>query len=222
MRIHISEIIGPVMVGPSSSHTAGAARIGRMARHLLNEPVAEAELLLYGSFLMTHRGHGTDRALVAGLLDMKVDDARLRDSFRYAEEAGMRFHFGEARLKQAHPNTVVLHLTGQSGKKLQMQAASIGGGNIHVDVLNGIPVSFSGTQNTLIIPHQDRPGEIAAVTACAAQYGLNIGSMQVFRDRVGGAATMIIETDGTPAARMLRQMQSLPGIDDVIFVSREQ
>lgn len=117
---------------------------------------------------------------------------------------------------------MVLHLTGQSGKKLQMQAASVGGGNIHVDVLNGIPVSFSGTQNTLIIPHQDRPGEIAAVTACAAQYGLNIGSMQVFRDRVGGAATMIIETDGTPTARMLRQMQSLPGIDDVIFVSREQ
>ena len=222
MRIHISEIIGPVMVGPSSSHTAGAARIGRMARRLLNEPVAEAELLLYGSFLMTYRGHGTDKALVAGLLDMKVDDVRLRDSFRYAEEAGMKFHFGEAKLKQAHPNTVILNLTGKSGKRLTMQAASVGGGNIHVDMLNGIPVSFTGTQNTLIIPHEDRPGEIAAVTACAAEYHLNIGSMQVFRDREGGSATMIIETDGTPAPRMLRQMQALSGINDVIFVSREQ
>lgn len=222
MRIHISEIIGPVMVGPSSSHTAGAARIGRMARRLLNEPVAEAELLLYGSFLMTYRGHGTDKALVAGLLDMKVDDVRLRDSFRYADESGMKFHFGEAKLKQAHPNTVILNLTGKSGKRLVMQAASVGGGNIHVDMLNGIPVSFTGTQNTLIIPHEDRPGEIAAVTACAAQYNLNIGSMQVFRDREGGSATMIIETDGTPAPRMLRQMRALSGINDVIFVSREQ
>lgn len=222
MRTHITEIIGPIMVGPSSSHTAGAARIGRMARHLLNEPVADAELLLYGSFLMTYRGHGTDKALVAGLLDMKVDDVRLRDSFRYAQEQGMAFRFGEARLKQAHPNTVILNLTGKSGKKLSMQASSVGGGNIHVDVLNGISVSFTGSQNTLIIPHEDRPGEIASVTACAAQYGLNIGSMQVFRDRMGGQATMIIETDGTPAQRMLRQMRTLPGINDVIFVSREQ
>ena len=221
MRVSIFDIIGPVMVGPSSSHTAGAARIGRMARHLLNEPVAEAELLLYGSFLMTHRGHGTDRALVAGLLDMGVDDVRLRDSFRHAEAAGMKFHFGEAKLRQAHPNSVVLRLTGVSGRKLDMQAASVGGGSIRVERLNGMTVSFTGQQNTLIIPHVDQPGRIAAVTACAAQYGMNIGSMQVFRDHMGGRAIMIIETDGEPAPQMLDWMRALPGVDDVIYVAKE-
>lgn len=222
MGLHISEIIGPIMVGPSSSHTAGAARIGRIARHLLNEPVANADILLFGSFWMTHKGHGTDRALVAGLLDFNVDDVRLRDSFRHAIEAGMNYRFGEASLKQAHPNTVVLHLTGVTGKQLRMQAASVGGGNIRVVELNGVPVSFTGMQNTLIIPHQDQPGEIAAVTAMMAEYSLNIGSMQVFRDRIGGQATMIIETDSTPNDELLARMRTLTGIEDVIFVSREQ
>ena len=221
MRVSIFDIIGPVMVGPSSSHTAGAARIGRMARRLLGEPVREAELLLYGSFLATYQGHGTDKALIAGLLDMPVDDVRLRDSFIHAEAAGLRFTFAEAWLKQAHPNTVVLNLIGASGRRLSMQAASVGGGNIRVDVLNNMPVSFTGRQNTLIIPHSDQPGRIAAVTACCAQFALNIGSMQVFRDRVGGTAIMIIETDGTPAPQMLDWMRALPGINDVIFIAKE-
>ena len=222
MGLHISEIIGPIMVGPSSSHTAGAARIGRMARHLLGEPVADAEILLYGSFWLTHKGHGTDRALVAGLLDYNVDDVRLRDSFRHAMDAGLRFRFGEASLKQAHPNTVVLRLTGVTGRQLRMQAASVGGGNIRVVELNGVAVSFTGTQNTLIIPHLDQPGMIAAVTAVMAEYALNIGSMQVFRDRIGGTATMIIETDNTPNEELLTRLKSLAAIEDVIFVSREQ
>ena len=221
MRVSIFDIIGPVMVGPSSSHTAGAARIGRMARRLLGEDVAEAELLLYGSFLATHRGHGTDKALVAGLMDMAPDDVRLRDSFIHAEAAGLRFRFGEAQLRQAHPNTVVLNLKGVSGRALSMQAASVGGGNIRVDVLNGLPVNFTGRQNTLIIPHTDQPGLIAAVTACCAQFGLNIASMQVFRDSMGGRAVMIIETDGTPAPQMLEWMRALPGISDVIFIAKE-
>ena len=221
MNTSIFDIIGPIMIGPSSSHTAGAARIGRMARHLLAEPPAEAELLLYGSFLLTHGGHGTDRALVAGLLDMAVDDVRLRDSFDYARAQGLKFRFGEARLRQAHPNTVVVHLKGVSGRTLDMRAASVGGGNIRVEELNGLPVSFTGQQNTLIIPHVDQPGKIAAVTACAAQYGMNIGSMQVFRDRMGGRAIMILETDGAPASQMLDWMRALPGVDDVIFVPQE-
>ncbi len=222
MHVSVFDIIGPIMVGPSSSHTAGAARIGRIGRHLLHEPVKDAELLLYGSFLMTHQGHGTDKALIAGLLDMPVDDIRLRDSFHYAEDAGMTFRFGEARLRNAHPNTVLLHLTGISGRKLTMQAASVGGGSIRVDMLNGLKVSFTGEQNTLIIPHVDQPGKISAVTACAAQYGMNIGSMQVFRDHIGGTAIMIIETDGTPVPQMLEWMRALPGVSDVIFIAKEQ
>lgn len=222
MGLHISEIIGPIMVGPSSSHTAGAARIGRMARRLLGEPVADANIMLYGSFWLTHKGHGTDRAIVAGLLDFNVDDVRLKNSFAHAAESNMAFRFTEAQLKQAHPNTVVLQLTGVSGKKLHMQAASVGGGNIRVVELNGIQVSFTGASNTLIIPHSDKPGMIAIVTAIMANNELNIGSMQVFRDRIGGRATMIIETDSTPGTDMLAYMKTLKGIDDVIFVSREQ
>ena len=220
--MNLFDILGPVMVGPSSSHTAGAVRIGRMARHLLGEPVSEADIMLYGSFWLTHKGHGTDRAIVAGLLDYNVDDTRLRDSFRHAMDAGMRFRFAEASLKQAHPNTVLLRLTGVTGKQLRMQAASVGGGNIRVVELNGVAVSFTGTQNTLIIPHLDQPGMIAAVTAVMAEYTLNIGSMQVFRDRVGGTATMIIETDSTPNDELLARLKTLAGIEDVIFVSREQ
>ena len=222
MRVSITDIIGPIMVGPSSSHTAGAARIGRMGRRLLDEPVAEAEILLYGSFLMTHRGHGTDRALIAGLLDMPVDDARLRDSFDWARRAGMSFRFGEARLKQAHPNTAVLNLVGRTGKRISLQAASVGGGAIRVDELNGMAVSFTGQRNTLIIPHKDRPGEIAVVTACAAQFDLNIAAMQDFRDRKGGDACMLIEIDSAPEEALLWTMRKLPGIYDVIFVPAEQ
>ncbi|MBR1708254.1 MAG: L-serine ammonia-lyase, iron-sulfur-dependent subunit beta [Clostridia bacterium] len=221
MQHSVFDIIGPVMIGPSSSHTAGAARIGRIARHLLHEPVRDAEILFYGSFLETHSGHGTDRALIAGLLDMKPDDERLRNSFDYAKDAGLSFRFGEAHLREAHPNTVVLHLVGESGRTLSMQAASVGGGNIRVEELNHLPVSFTGEQNTLIIPHIDQPGKISAVTACAAQYNLNIGSMQVFRDHIGGTAVMIIETDGTPVPQMLDWMRALPGVNDVVFIPKE-
>ncbi|MBQ8160740.1 MAG: L-serine ammonia-lyase, iron-sulfur-dependent subunit beta [Clostridia bacterium] len=221
MHASVFDIVGPVMIGPSSSHTAGAARIGRMGRRLLKEPVREATILLYGSFLMTYHGHGTDRAILAGLMDMGVGDVRIRDSFHYAQEAGIRYTFGEAHLRQAHPNTVVMHLVGESGRQVDMQACSVGGGAIRVEKLNGLPVSFTGQEHTLIIPHLDQPGKIAAVTNCAASFGVNIGSMSVFRDRAGGTAVMIMETDGEPREQMLEWMRALPGVEDVIFIPRE-
>ena len=144
----IFDIIGPVMVGPSSSHTAGAARIGFVARNLLGEDVKEARILLYGSFLATGKGHGTDKALVAGLLGMSPDDGRIADSLRIAEEKKVGIEFGEARLKEGHPNTVELKLKGVSGKKLDIIGESIGGGRINIAQIDGIETNFSGENPT--------------------------------------------------------------------------
>ena len=132
--LDIFEILGPIMVGPSSSHTAGAVRIGRMARTLLGEPPVKADIGLYGSFAETGRGHGTDRALVAGLLGMKPDDLRIPESFSVAKEQGLSFVFHPAELREAHPNTAVLTVEGASGKKTNVQAAYIGGGRIRLDM----------------------------------------------------------------------------------------
>ena len=137
------DIIGPVMIGPSSSHTAGAARIGRIARLLLGEQPVEARIGLWGSFQKTYQGHGTDRALIGGLLGMAVDDTRLRDSLRYAREAGLTSTFTNARLRNAHPNTVVLDLTGAQGRTLRMQAASVGGGEIIIEAVDGLETAIT-------------------------------------------------------------------------------
>ena len=154
------DILGPVMIGPSSSHTAGAARIGRVARRLLGEMPKKAHIGLYGSFAKTWQGHGIDRAILGGLLDMGVDDERLRSSRELAAAAGMEFEFTAIDLKNAHPNTVVLDLTGVSGAHVTVQAASVGGGNIRVQSLNGLEVGFAGDCTTIVIQHSDAPGEI--------------------------------------------------------------
>ena len=142
--MRLFDVLGPVMTGPSSSHTAGAVRIGSTARRLLGEVPAEAEILLYGSFAATGRGHGTDRALVAGLLGMQPDDDRIPHSFALAKEAGLHFKIGTTNLRGAHPNTAVLRLTGVSGRKLEVVGASIGGGRINICQIDGITTNFGG------------------------------------------------------------------------------
>ena len=143
--MNLFDILGPVMVGPSSSHTAGAVRIGRMARRLLGEGTPQtANIALSGSFAATGQGHGTDRALVAGLLGMQTDDERIPDSLAIAQEAGMGFSFSRVNLSGEHPNTARLELVGKSGKALSMTASSLGGGRIMVVEMNGLRVSFSG------------------------------------------------------------------------------
>ena len=147
--MNILDIIGPVMVGPSSSHTAGAVRIGLVAGKLLAEPIKEAQIHLHGSFWATGSGHGTDRAIVAGLLGLAVDDARIPYSFELADEAGMKFSFDHVELVDAHPNTVKLNLTGVNGSVLEVVAASIGGGRIRVCEIDGLPANFEGDYPTL-------------------------------------------------------------------------
>ena len=210
--INIFDMMGPVMVGPSSSHTAGAARIGNMGRTLLGEEVARADIGLYGSFAETGYGHGTDRALLAGLLGMKPDDLRIPNAYEEANRAGMAYSFRTVELRDAHPNTALLELTGKSGKQLTLQASSIGGGAIVVNKIDGIDVNFTGDFNTLIVRNQDESGSVAAITSILSQVHINVANMSVNRHRRGGDALMVIETDQHIKPRQVEFLSELPGI----------
>ena len=219
--INIFDMMGPVMVGPSSSHTAGAARIGNMGRTLLGEEVARADIGLYGSFAETGFGHGTDRALLAGLLGMKPDDLRIPNAYEEANRAGMAYSFRTVELRDAHPNTALLELTGKSGKKLTLQAASIGGGAIVVNKIDGIDVNFTGDFNTLIVRNQDESGSVAAITSILSQVHINVANMSVNRHRRGGDALMVIETDQHIKPRQVKFLSELPGILSVTYYDKE-
>lgn len=219
--INIFDMMGPVMVGPSSSHTAGAARIGNMGRTLLGEEVARADIGLYGSFAETGYGHGTDRALLAGLLGMKPDDLRIPNAYEEADRAGMAYSFRTVELRDAHPNTALLELTGKSGKKLTLQASSIGGGAIVVNKIDGIDVNFTGDFNTLIVRNQDESGSVAAITSILSQVHINVANMSVNRHRRGGDALMVIETDQHIKPRQVEFLSELPGILSVTYYDKE-
>lgn len=214
------DLIGPVMIGPSSSHTAGAARIGLTARMLLNEDVAYADIALHGSFAKTWFGHGTDRALVGGLMGMQVDDPRIRHSRELAAQAGMHVTFTETNIRGAHPNTVRMIVQGCSGRTLTIEAASVGGGLIEVTRLDGMRISFSGTENTLIIHHKDTPGMIAAVSTCLAQHGHNIATMQVYRTKAGEDAMMVLELDSLLDDDIMGAICALKDVESAIFLRK--
>ena len=219
--INIFDMMGPVMVGPSSSHTAGAARIGNMGRTLLGEEVARADIGLYGSFAETGYGHGTDRALLAGLLGMKPDDLRIPNAYEEANRAGMAYSFRTVELRDAHPNTALLELTGKSGKKLTLQASSVGGGAIVVNKIDGIDVNFTGDFNTLIVRNQDESGSVAAITSILSQVHINVANMSVNRHRRGGDVLMVIETDQHIKPRQVEFLLELPGILSVTYYDKE-
>ena len=220
--LDIFDILRPVMVGPSSSHTAGAVRIGRMARTLLGGEPVKARIGLYGSFAETGQGHGTDRALVAGLLGMKPDDLDIPRSFEVAAERGLSFAFETVRLREAHPKTAVLTVEDARGKTLELQAASTGGGRIRVDKLNGVEVSFTGAFNTLIIRHKDVAGKLADVTRELSNGRVNIANMSLCRDRRGGDALTVIETD-QKVPKVVRQLiGEIRGVEGLTYYEKEE
>lgn len=221
--MNLFDILGPVMVGPSSSHTAGAVRIGRMARRLLGEgtPVM-AKIALSGSFAATGQGHGTDRALVAGLLGMRTFDERIPMSFDVAKEKGMGYVFSRVNLSGEHPNTAKLELTGKSGKMLSVIASSLGGGRIMVVEMNGLRVSFSGDLPTLIVQNRDQPGHVRDVSDVLAKDGVNIATLHLYRDYPGGSAVMIIETDKAVSKESLDTLRAIRGVTGVTFVVAEK
>ena len=220
--MNLFDILGPVMVGPSSSHTAGAVRIGYIARKLLQETPVKVEILLHGSFATTGVGHGTDRALIAGLLGMKPDDIRIPHSFELAKESGLAFSFGTVNLRDAHPNTAVLKLVGESGKEMEVQGVSIGGGRVLIQKLNGMEVNFSGERNTLVIQNVDTPGSVAKVTSILFWKSVNIATMQLCRDKRGGYAMMVLETDEEIWESSVRELQNLDGVLQVIYLGIEK
>ena len=219
--LDIFDILGPVMVGPSSSHTAGAVRIGNMARTLLGGRPVRARIGLYGSFAGTGKGHGTDRALVAGLLGMKPDDLRIPHSFELAAERGLEFSFYTARLREAHPNTAVLELEDGEGNRLQMQAASVGGGRIRVDRLNEVDVEFTGAYNTLIISSIDISGKLAEVARELSKGKVNIANMSLWRSSRGGAVLMVIEPDHKVPPVVRRLIAEMPGVVRLTYYEKE-
>lgn len=206
------------MVGPSSSHTAGAVRIGLTARRLLGEPPIAAEILLHGSFAATYRGHGTDRALAAGILGMLPDDTGIPNSLQIAKQARVAITFSVTELKEAHPNTALLRLRGASGKTMEIQASSVGGGRIHVDKIDGIPVSFSADMPTLIVRNTDQPGSVSDVAKELCRHGINIATMQLYRDHRGGCAIMVFETDQSVPDAAVAALEQMPEILSVIFL----
>ena len=220
--INIFDMMGPVMVGPSSSHTAGAARIGNMGRTLLGEEVARADIGLHGSFAETGFGHGTDRALLAGLLGMKPDDLRIPNAYEEANRAGMAYSFRTVELRDAHPNTALLELTGKSGKQLTLQASSIGGGAIVVNKIDGIDVNFTGDFNTLIVRNQDESGSVAAITSILSQVHINVANMSVNRHRRGGDALMVIELDQHLKPSQVAFLSELPGVLSMTYYDKEE
>lgn len=220
--MNLFDIIGPVMVGPSSSHTAGAVKIGYVARKLLGEPVKKAEILLYGSFLATGKGHGTQLALVAGLLGMQPDDPRIPNSFETAKEMGMEFQLGEADLKDAHPNSVMLKLTGERGKYMEVVGESVGGSRINIASIDGMAAGFSGEKPTLLVHNQDRPGYVAEVSGRLSGEQVNIATMQLGRLSRGGSALMVIECDDEVPCQVISWLQNLEGIDRVTYYSLKE
>ncbi|MEG1776512.1 MAG: L-serine ammonia-lyase, iron-sulfur-dependent subunit beta [Clostridia bacterium] len=216
------DIIGPVMIGPSSSHTAGAARIGRITRMLLGSEPQNVRIGLYGSFQKTYQGHGTDKALIGGLMGMDVDDLRLRESLELARAAGIRYSFYNAELRGAHPNTVVLDVDGVDGRHIQVQAASVGGGEIVVRSIDGLEAGFSGHENTLVLTHHDTPGMIARISGEVAASRLNIATMRVFRRSVGGEAMVALELDGEADEALLARLSALNGVYHVAYLAAKR
>ena len=219
--IDIFDIMGPIMVGPSSSHTAGAVRIGRMARTLLGEEPAKALLHLHCSFAETGVGHGTDKALIAGLLGMAPDDLDIPQSLEIAAQRGLKFSFDQMDLRDAHPNSVLMELAGTSDRRLVMQACSTGGGRILVTKLDGVEVGFTGDYHTLIVQNMDNQGNLSDVTNALALARVNVANMSMNRSSKGGSVMMIIETDDPVPGYIVELLEKQPGILQVIYYRRE-
>ena len=208
----ILDMIGPVMIGPSSSHTAGACRIGLLARAILDATPEKVEVTLHGSFAKTGRGHGTDRALVAGLLGFRPDDGRLPEALAEAERAGMSVTWGVANLGNVHPNSVRLTLEG-GGRRSSVVGSSIGGGAVEIVEIDGVPVRFGGARHTLLVGHQDFYGAIATVTRVVADDRVNIAALSSNRDRRGGEALMCLELDARLSNEALAWIARIRGMN---------
>lgn len=213
----VFDIIGPVMVGPSSSHTAGAVRIGNIVKNLLGEQPVCADILFAGSFAKTYKGHGTDKAVTAGLLGMLSDDPRIPDSLSLAVKMGLDIHFTTTAKPAVHPNTMRISASGIE-RHICVTGCSIGGGNVKITRIDELEVEFDGKLNTLVVPHHDTPGVVAAVTNILAQCNINIANMRVYRARRSGNSSMIIEADQEIGGETVKRISNLQQVGSVIWL----
>ncbi len=213
------EILGPIMVGPSSSHTAGALRCASVAASLLEGDIRHVRFTLWNSFAHTYRGHGTDRALVAGILGLSCDDERIRDAFDLARERGLEFDFTVAGDDGSmHPNTVDIEMTDAEGTRAEVRGESLGGGRVRISRINGVGVDISGAYSTLFVAHRDAPGALAALTSLLAEAKVNIAFCRTYRTEAGGRAYSVFETDGAPDAAVLPTVRALEPVEYATFI----
>lgn len=213
------DILGPIMIGPSSSHTAGAARLGKIARIISGGDIKEVKFLLHGSFAKTYKGHGTDRALAAGILGMNPWDENLKNAIKIAGVEGIKLEFIETDLGDVHPNTVKFIIKKNDESSIEIQGSSIGGGNILITEVDGEKIQFTGEYPTLIIKHRDVPGMVSCITAVLYENNINIAFLKVYRSSKGSEATMIFETDSIVNNSVVEKINGLSNIDKVRIVN---
>ena len=218
-NIGIFDVLGPIMIGPSSSHTAGAARLGKIARTIVNKPIKDVTFLLHGSFKETYKGHGTDRALVAGILGMMPYDERLRDALLIAEKEGLEVHFLPADLGQVHPNTVKILMTDCDDINWEVLGSSIGGGLVEIYEINGNKVKITGEYPTIITCHDDIPGTVSKVSTLFYDNDINIAHMTLVRSQKGKDATMTFEVDNNVSEELIAALKAVEGVNRVILIN---
>ena len=220
--ISVFDVLGPNMIGPSSSHTAGACAIAHLAQKMKSGILKEVEFTLYGSFAKTYRGHGTDRALLGGIMGFATDDVRIRDSFDIAKERGITYRFiTDEKETDVHPNTVDIRMVNDKGTEMIVRGESLGGGKVRIVRINQVRVDFTGEYNAVIIIQKDRPGVAAHITKALSDRGVNIAFMRLFRESKGEKAYTIVESDGRLPEDITGKLLENPNIWDVMRVQGE-
>ena len=213
------EVLGPNMIGPSSSHTAGAATVAFLAQKMIEHPIKDVTFTLYGSFSHTYMGHGTDKALLGGILGFNTDDKRIRDSFKIAEEKNLTFRFiPNEEETDVHPNTVDILMKNEANKTVSVRGVSLGGGKVKITKINNVDVEFTGEYSALIVTQQDVRGVVAHITTVLSNLGVNIAFMRLFREEKGSIAYTIVETDGTIPENAVDMIKENPDVKDAIIV----
>ena len=217
--ISVFDVLGPNMIGPSSSHTAGAEIIAFLAQKMITPPLVRVNFTLYGSFAKTYHGHGTDRALLGGIMGFSADDTRIRDSFDIAAKRGLAYSFTPNETEtDIHPNTVDIRMENAEGQVMTVRGESLGGGKVRIVRINGVKVDFSGEYNALIVVQQDKPGVVAHITNILSEHGVNIALMRLFREAKGHTAYTIVESDERLPEGVSKLLRQNPNITDVMVV----
>ena len=219
MSIGLFDILGPITIGPSSSHTAGAVRIGLVCRMLLDDDIKHARITFYGSFADTYHGHGTDKAVVGGLLGFFTDNEKIRESLRLAEFRGLSYEIFTAEGPRMHPNTVMIEARTKD-KSVRIQGASVGGGAIRITEINGMAVQITFNEDTLILFHRDSPGVLASIAHILSSNGYNIGNLRLSRTRREGDVITVVETDVPVDQTTVSQLWSVESVSEAVVIPR--